>query len=205
MFCELIAGHGLFPRQRRCTLVITVSLNKRGRWGLLKNLESVKREREVSPRDKVPQYHDTPEGTYVCWGERPLPRPRDYRPAFLHKISTGTTHDTRHTRHTRHTARVCGYINKTSTLGSPTEPSMVVLSRDEVMEVLPESDWTYLADARGAVAERWLCFFTRNRHSAESHSEDAAWAYIAALSEEDKRTYGTCPASFGRDSSSTLC
>jgi len=87
--------------------VITVSLNKRGRWGLLKNLESVKRERELSPRDKVPQYHDTPKGTYVCWGERPLPRPRDNRPAFLHKISMGTAHGTRHTTHdTRHTTRV---------------------------------------------------------------------------------------------------
>jgi hypothetical protein len=81
---------------------------------------------------------------------------------------------------------------------------MVVLSRDEVMEVLPESDWTYLADARGAVAERWLCFFTRNRHSAESHSEGAAYDYIAALSEEDKRAYGTCPARLGFGSSGAV-
>lgn len=30
----------------------------------------------------------------------------------------------------------------------------------------------------------------RNGHSAESHSEGAAWNYIGALSEEDKRAYG---------------
>lgn len=41
------------------------------------------------------------------------------------------------------------------------------------------------------MAERWLCFFMRNGHSAESHSEGAAWNYIGALSEEDKRAYGT--------------
>jgi hypothetical protein len=85
---------------------------------------------------------------------------------------------------------------------------VVVLSRDEVMEVLPESDWTYLGDARGAVAERWLCFFMRNWHSAESHSEGAAWNYIGALSEEDKRAYGTSSwtwLSRSHDSSSTLC
>lgn len=101
------------PLEGACA--ITVSLNKRGRWGLLKNLKSAKREKEAGPRDKVPQYHDTPEGTYLCGGTAgfPRPRPRDTRPAFLHKI----------------------------------KPSMVVLSRDEVMEVLPESDWTYLTRA----------------------------------------------------------
>jgi hypothetical protein len=86
------------PLEGACA--ITVSLNKRGRWGLLKNLKSAKREKEAGPRDKVPQYHDTPEGTYLCGGTAgfPRPRPSDNRPAFLHKIST-CTHDTHDTTH----------------------------------------------------------------------------------------------------------
>lgn len=68
---------------------------------------------------------------------------------------------------------------------------MVELSRDEVMEVLPESDWAHLADARGVVAEQWLCFFTKQGHSAEVYSDVAAWDYIEAMSEEDKQSYGT--------------
>jgi hypothetical protein len=68
---------------------------------------------------------------------------------------------------------------------------MVELSRDEVMEVLPESDWAYLADERGKVAERWLCFFTKQQHSAEGYSDVAAWDYLGAMSEEDKQSCGT--------------
>jgi hypothetical protein len=67
---------------------------------------------------------------------------------------------------------------------------VVVLSRDEVMEVLPESDWAHLADARGVVAEQWLCFFTKQGHCAEGHSEVAAWQYFNGMSQEDQQSYG---------------
>jgi hypothetical protein len=72
-----------------------VSLNKRGRWDLLKNLKSLKQNKGYSkakkdPRDKAPQYFDTPKGTSACSGG-PDPDPRDKRPAFLHKIRTSPT------------------------------------------------------------------------------------------------------------------
>jgi hypothetical protein len=66
---------------------ITVSLNKRGRWDLLKSLKQNKGEKKKDPRDKAPQYFDTPKGTSACAGG-PDPEPRDKRPAFLHKIRT---------------------------------------------------------------------------------------------------------------------
>ena len=71
---------------------VTVSLNKRGRWDLLKNLKAVKTQQKGSPRDKVPQYHDMAKGSCQCSGYYPDPKPRDNRPAFLHKIRTALHH-----------------------------------------------------------------------------------------------------------------
>ncbi|ELR12363.1 uncharacterized protein ACA1_374310 [Acanthamoeba castellanii str. Neff] len=159
---DLVAGGeiDIYPAHRSQTPAtrggVTVSLNKRGRWDLLKNLKTIKTQKKGCPRDKVPQYHDMAKGSCQCSGYYPGPKPRDNRPAFLHKI----------------------------------RPSVVVLSRDEVMEVLPESDWAHLADARGVVAEQWLCFFTKQGHCAEGHSEVAAWQYFNGMSQEDQQSYG---------------
>jgi hypothetical protein len=60
-----------------------------------------------------------------------------------------------------------------------------------VMEVLPESDWAYLADRSGHVAEEWLCFFIETKHSGQTHLEDAAWEYQGKLKEEQREAYGT--------------
>ena len=156
---------------------VTVSLNKRGRWDLLKNLKAVKTEKKGCPRDKVPQYHDMAKGSCQCSGYYPDPKPRDNRPAFLHKIRTTPVPSTS-------TSSLTPLHDTTS------GPSMVVLSRDEVMEVLPESDWAHLADPRGRVAEQWLCFFTKQGHCAEGHSEVAAWQYFNDMSQEDQQSYG---------------
>jgi hypothetical protein len=71
---------------------------------------------------------------------------------------------------------------------------MVRLSRDEVMEVLPESDWAHLEDAHGDVAEEWLCFFVKHKHVSGRTSLAHTETYLRRMSDDDNLRYGTVRA-----------
>ncbi|ELR12381.1 uncharacterized protein ACA1_374490 [Acanthamoeba castellanii str. Neff] len=66
---DLVAGGeiDIYPAHRSQTPTtmggITVSLNKWGRWDLLKNLKTIKTQKKGCLLDKVPQYHDMAKGS----------------------------------------------------------------------------------------------------------------------------------------------
>lgn len=70
------------------------------------------------------------------------------------------------------------------TASSTIEPNMVILSKEELMEVLPDADLSLMADAKGRIADEWLCFFVTDGHFHGDTSRDACVDYVNKMGRE---------------------